>query len=395
MMLAGRFGATRARRNETTTGRRGGFAIEDAVCTNPMAGAPDAERILLIRLGAVGDVVRTLPAASLLRRSFPDRHVTWLVEPAAESAVRGQPWVDDVLVFPRPGRGERGRYFDPRRAAAAARRLREFWRDLRGGRFDLVIDFHAILKSGLFSWMSRAPTRVTYAPPYAREGAWRFATHRAELSVTHTSRFARNEALARFVAASADSAPHPFVVSEEAKHFAVNFLAGDAPFVIHPGTSAHTRHKRWSETRYAEVARVLEADTGLRSIVTYGAAPAELASAQRVVSRAAGAARLAPRTKTLQELAALLEAATAYIGSDTGPLHVASLVGTPVVQILGPTDPVENRPYPGTPFQSIRVPVVCSPCRRGCSAATCIQQVSSDRVVKAAKELLAAANPGW
>lgn len=371
------------------------IAIDDAVCTNPLAVAPDGERILLIRLGAVGDVVRTLPAASLLRRSFPDRHMTWLVEPSAESAVRGQPWVDDVLVFPRPGPRGAGERRDIRGSLRTLNQVRDFWRDLRGRQFDLVIDFHAILKSGFFSWSTRAPTRVTYAPPFAREGAWRFATHRAELSATHTSRFARNEALARFVAASAESATQPFVVSDAAKEFAATHLEGEAPIVIHPGTSPHTPHKRWSEARYAEVARVLERDTGLHSIVTYGPDPAEWSSAKRIVSKAPGSARLAPRTDSIQELAALLEAGSLYVGSDTGPLHVASLVGTPVVQILGPTDPVENRPYWGTPHQCVRVPVSCSPCRRGCSAATCLQRVSSGHVTAAAKELLAGANPGW
>ena len=77
------------------------------------------------------------------------------------------------------------------------------------------------------------------------------------------------------------------------------------------------------------------------------------------------------------------------IGSDSGPLHVASLVGTPVVQILGPTDPVQNAPYPETPSRTVHVPLGCSPCRRGCRAVTCMRIVPPAAILAAAAELLA------
>ena len=84
----------------------------------------------------------------------------------------------------------------------------------------------------------------------------------------------------------------------------------------------------------------------------------------------------------------LLSRCKLFVGSDSGPLHVASLVGTPVVQILGPTDPTENAPLEGAAYRSVRVPLACSPCRRGCEAATCMQLIPPERVVSAAVELL-------
>jgi ADP-heptose:LPS heptosyltransferase len=109
------------------------------------------------------------------------------------------------------------------------------------------------------------------------------------------------------------------------------------------------------------------------------------------VAAADGAARRAPATASLADLAALFTCARLYVGSDTGPMHIASLVGTPVVQLLGPTHPVENRPWEETPSRTVRVPVACSPCRRGCSAATCMQVIGAELVVAAARELLAGA----
>jgi ADP-heptose:LPS heptosyltransferase len=111
--------------------------------------------------------------------------------------------------------------------------------------------------------------------------------------------------------------------------------------------------------------------------------------AEAVLREAAGAARLAPATPTLLDLAALFAHARLYLGADSGPMHVASLVGTPVVQLLGPTDPVENAPYPGTASHTVRVQVACNPCKRGCDAATCMRAISENMVLRAVRALLA------
>jgi ADP-heptose:LPS heptosyltransferase len=158
---------------------------------------------------------------------------------------------------------------------------------------------------------------------------------------------------------------------------------------IHPGTSDATPHKRWTPEGYAAVARGLREGEGVPSIVTVGPARDDRAFAEAVVKAAGGAASLAPPTPRLADLAALFARCRLYLGSDTGPMHVASLVGTPVVQLLGPTDPVENAPWPGTPSRSLRVGVACSPCRRGCAAATCMALLEPAAVLAAARALLA------
>lgn len=346
----------------------------------------------MIRLGAVGDVVRTLPAASALRAAYPRARLAWLVEPPSASLVAGQPWLDETLVFPRPELADalrRGRLLEAARCAA---RLRA---ELRARRFDLVVDFHAILKSGLLARATGAPRRVSYARPYAREGAAAFATDRARLSELRASRFERNDALVRFLGVAEPPAERPLAVADEALERMEKALGpGPAPAVLHPGTSDRTPHKRWTLRGYAAVARALAAD-GVPCAVSFGPAPEERAFAEALVAASEGAARLAPETRSLPELAALLAHARLYVGSDTGPLHVASLVGTPAVQLLGPTDPVENAPWAGTPSRTVRVPVGCSPCRRGCAAATCMRVLPPERVLEAARALLAAPGARW
>ena len=175
-------------------------------CENPLAEAPATDRLLVLRLGAVGDVVRTLPAASALRDHYPDARLAWLVEPGAQSLLEAVPWIDEVLVFPRGELREGAQRGDFRGVAGTFRR---FVQALRGGRFDTVVDFHAILKSGLLAKLSGAPRRVTYAPPFSREGSYHFATHRARLGQEKRSRFERNLALVRFLGISRDPRPAP------------------------------------------------------------------------------------------------------------------------------------------------------------------------------------------
>jgi ADP-heptose:LPS heptosyltransferase len=346
----------------------------------------------VIRLGAVGDVVRTLPAASALRAAFAGAQLCWLVEPASASLLRGQPWLDEVLEFPREELRSALRELRLGRVAATWRR---FTAELRRRRFELVVDFHSILKSGLLAAASGAPQRATYAPPYGREFAWLFANARAALEPPRASRFERNEALVRFLGVTAAASARPLAIEPAAAARMERELAGAPPaVVVHPGTSDATPHKRWTAEGYGAVARGLREAEGLATLVSVGPARDDRAFAEAVVKAADGAAALAPPTPGLGDLAALFARSRLYVGSDTGPLHVASLVGTPVVQLLGPTDPVENAPWPGTPSRTVRLPVACSPCRRGCAAAPCMARIPAAEVVAAARGLLATGPAG-
>ncbi|MCP5066250.1 MAG: glycosyltransferase family 9 protein [bacterium] len=327
-----------------------------------------------------------MPAASALRRGYPDAHLAWLVEPPSASLLGGIPWLDEVLVFPRPQLRTALRRARPDRFWAAGG---SWLKALRAERFDLVVDFHSILKSGALAWLSGAGRRVAYARPFAREASDWFATEHAQLVPPRQSRFQRNEALVRYLGVSESAMDRPLVLTEERVEHAAKALGpGPAPIAIHPGTSDATAHKRWTVQGYAEVARAL-AGEGVPAVVTAGPARDDREFADAVVAAAGGAARRAPETPTLLDLAALFQASRLYLGGDTGPLHVASLVGTPVVQLIGPTDPIENQPSPATPSRTVRTQVGCNPCRRGCAAASCMRVITPDSVIEAARELLA------
>jgi ADP-heptose:LPS heptosyltransferase len=336
-----------------------------------------------VRLGAVGDVARTLPAAAWLRAGWPGAHLAWLVEPAAASLLAGEPGIDETLVFPRPARWLR--------EAGRARRLRElagFLARLRGRRFDLVVDFHSILRSSLLALASGARRRVGYAQPFGRELAWALATDRARIAPARVSRFERNAGLVRFLGVEPGPAARPLRVEPaEVAAMRERLGAGPAPLAIHPGTSEGAAHKRVAPGILARAARELFAEFGVPAVVTRGPARDDPRLAGAVVEAAAGAARLAPPTPGLRDLAALFAATRLAIGPDTGPLHLAALVGTPVVQIVGATDPVENAPWPGT-----RSRVLVAAPARGPAPGSPLE-ISSAAIVAAARELLGGGAP--
>ncbi len=305
--------------------------------------------------------------------------------------------VDEVLVFPR---AELESALHSRSPLALLRTFSAFRSELRSRRFDLVVDFHSILKSALLARLSGAPLRVGYAPPFGREASWLFHNRLVRPGRAPISRFDRNAALVDAVevllgagARTRSGMPestHEFMI--EPRKDALARMAARTPAVpfalIHPGSSPGTEYKRYAPSGYAKVAMALREDPGIHTLVACGPAPEERTLAEQVVDAAEGAAALAPETGCFEDFAALLGLARVYIGSDSGPLHLSSLLGTPVVQIMGPTHPIENEPYSGTPWRRARVPLACSPCRRGCLEAVCMEVIAPGEVARAARELL-------
>jgi ADP-heptose:LPS heptosyltransferase len=176
--------------------------------------------------------------------------------------------------------------------------------------------------------------------------------------------------------------PGPLIEIPDSAHLRMRSVldSSSRPTLLHPGTSEVAVHKRWSPRRFAALARRVKEATGRACLVLSGPLASEVDLQSRVVEASEGAAIPAPQTPTLPDLAALLREGSAFVGADSGPLHMASLIGTPVLQLLGPTDPVHNEPYPGTPWRRAHVPLSCSPCRRGCESVECMESLSVDLV---------------
>ncbi len=339
---------------------------------------PPARRILVIRLGALGDVVRTRFAFAALRRLYPDARIDWLVEDRAAAGLEAIRGLDGVIRVARKD-------LRPSRPTAFLRGASALVRELRSSRYELSVDFHGILKSALLARAAGVPVRVGFARGIAREGAAALQTHSVSFEPRHVSRFARNDALVRYLGGEPiETAPEIELPSD-----AAGPDAPPAPLVVmHPGTSESTLYKRWAPGRWAVVAREIKVRAGFDSIVSWGPVPGEREAAEAVVSAAGGAARLAPETGSVTEVLSLMRGQRLFLGSDSGPMHLASIAGLPVVVVFGPTDPVENAPYPGTPHRLLRRDVGCNPCRLGCPTRACMAAVDPYEVARAALELL-------
>ena len=352
--------------------------------TEKLDERPAASRILVVRLGSMGDVIRTRFALPGLRALYPDAAIDWLVEDRSVAGLAGVAGVDEIVRVPRGA-------LSGARLGSGLRLAHETVRGLRERGYDLAVDFHSISKSALLAWAAGIPMRVGYDRGFARERADVWLTHRATLRRRHVSRWERNAALVEYLGGRCACAPPPVVLpaDDEPAVASVGAALPDSFAVIHPGTSPSTLYKRWEPERFGAVAKRLRDGAGVSSVVSWGPVPGERECAEAVVAASAGAAKLAPPTASIEVLLWMLSRARLFVGSDSGPVHLAALVGTPLAVLFGPTDPVENAPFPGVPSRVIRRDVGCNPCREGCPARACMAAIEPEAVARAALELLA------
>jgi heptosyltransferase-1 len=275
--------------------------------------------ILIVRLGALGDIVHTIPAAAALRRTFPDARLDWVVEAKHREIVDLVQGIDRVVVL---------------QSGTLAGWL-EVTRELRRVPYDVALDFQGLMKSAVFARASGARRVIGFSiwhlreksarPFYSETGATADANVAGEAHVIR-----KNLGLLRLVGVTAERLVFPLApVDSAAARDVIDRVAG--PFaLINPG--AAWPNKRWPAERFAEVAAFLRDVRGLPSVVVWG--PGEEALARVVVDGSSGAARLAPPT-TVADLLALARAASLMVSGDTGPLHIAAAAGTPIVAIFG------------------------------------------------------------
>ena len=344
-----------------------------------------------MRLSAIGDVIRTLPALNAWHQAEPEIRFTWLVEPAAASVLKGHPALERVLVF------ERGLFARPLRRPADLVRgfsaLAVLIRELRRSRFDLVVDFHGIFKSALFARLSGARERVGFGPGTAKEGAHLFYTSHFRPSRPDLNRVDRALELAASLGVPVpETISFKLPVAAAHRNRAGELLAGldelpgRGPLIaIHPGSSPATAYKRWHLNGYTGLINALVEKLDARVILTWG--PGERETVELLAGRVRVPRLVAGRTTSLLDLAAIFELCNLYVGGDTGPMHLAAAMGTPVVAIFGPTHPQVNAPR-GVPFRLVRHPLPCSPCRkRSCKSRLCLEAIGWPRVLAAVEEL--------
>lgn len=284
-------------------------------------------RILITRLSAIGDGVHCVPMLNALRKRFPDAFLAWAGQPPIAALLKDHPSLDQFIVVER----------NWLKQVSTIRRLRS---ELRSYAFDVAIDPQSLTKSSLLGWMSGARHRIGFSRGQARE----LSPWLSNCRVTPDQRHVVNRYLELLeplgisitdpdfylpVATAATRAIQRFLSQNELREFAL----------LNPGAGWNS--KLWPHDRYAAVAEHLACQHGISSVVLW-AGDRERKWAEDIAIRSS--AILAPAT-TLSELAAMCQQASLFVGSDTGPLHLAAAVGTKCVAMYGPTEPAVCGPY--------------------------------------------------
>ena len=335
-------------------------------------------RFLVIRLSSIGDIVHALPAVSALGETFPEAEIDWVVETRYAELLEGNHFVHRLVKL--DTLGWRRRLSSPQ----TRRDVTQSIRALRQSEYDVAVDFQGIWKSALLARLSRSQRRVGFAEYWLREpGAAIFYTERvAPRERQHVIEW--NLALVEHRGAHTGRWHFPLPRRPEDESYVEENLArrGTPEFIlINPGGGWPA--KCWAPENYAELIRRLEAEIPWRVLLT--GSPAEEPAIQGILMQAA-ARRAAYFPSTLLQYVALARRARLFVGGDTGPLHLAAAVGTPIVAIYGPTDPLRNGPFsPSDIVLAIRGPINYT---RRAPKPSYISGISAESVLAAIRERL-------
>ena len=329
-------------------------------------------RILVVKLSSLGDLFHALPAVHRLKAGL-EADIDWVTQNEYSELVGCFTDVSRVIGFPRRGTGAD---------------WANFWRAVRREEYRAVVDFQGLLKSALATCLARAPYRL--GPSFHREGSRWFYTETA--GPTDRTRHAVDECLdaVRWLGLSAGPVEFPVRFP--------SVLAGTGGPRVAMVPMSRWPSKNWPVSRFGELARRL-VDRGGAVIHLMGGGGAEARAACAAIAEglpAGGVVNLAGRTR-LVEMGGWLQAMDLVIGNDSGPLHMAAAVGTPVLAFFGPTDPVRSGPY-GEGHRILQVSADrCRNCRRrNCRRGdgACLAALTVDEAMEAATRLLKAKGYG-
>lgn len=363
-------------------------------------------KILIVRLSAIGDVVHVLPAMRALRASLPDAYIGWLVEDRVKDLIMGHPDLDEVVYFPRK-KWTQG-ILRPSSFLKTVRDVIRFFRLLRGWKYDIAIDFQGNLKSGVLTFLSGAPRRIGFARGHCKELNYLFTNCHVHPDNCNPHKIDKDLTLLKPLNIHGDYREVDIPISSPDREYISNFLSendcanspspsfdnhttppstkGGLLVVIHPCVSEFGSFKRWAEENYAQLGDMLVNEWDANVIFTWHGS--EYNTAKKVVSLMTRKGTVSCETRSIKQLVELIKAAGLFIGGDTGPMQIASILGTPVVAIFGPKDPAIYGPRSSNSVV-VRKDVPCSPCeKRTCKQPICMELIRPEDVFEAANSLL-------
>ena len=292
-----------------------------------MSASP-MERVCIVMMSAVGDVVHVLPVINAIKRSKPATHITWVLQPAPSTLVKNHRSVDEVILFER------------KKGIAA---MREVIGALRERKFDLLIDLQVYFKAGLISALSGAPRRLGFDRARARDANWIFTNERIR---AHPVQHVQDQYFEFLRHLGIDPEPVEWCLSptpEERKwqeEFVAQFDRPIASIVV----ATSKAEKDWIPERWAKVCDILLEKHGLQPVLVGGDTRREREAAEKIIA-SSKARPFSALGSGLRKLVSILDASEVVLAPDTGPLHISVALGRPVISLIGYTDPRRTGPY--------------------------------------------------
>ncbi len=354
--------------------------------------------ILIVKLSAIGDVVHTLPALAALRRLYSQASITWVIEEAAADLIKDHPYLDHVLV------SHRKRWIRDLKKGhlKTVGEILHFIKELRSRRYDLVIDFHGLLKSSLIVFLASAERKIGYDSMQELSGLFIHEKIPEDMDKHAVDRYldlVRYLDNKELVMPGGRSYQAPVVADDcqEKAEFVIPIFEAEEKRIAQLLASndltgrfvalnpvALWKTKLWDDEGFARLCDRIVGELKLPVVFT-GTEKKEISPIQSLMS--VPSVNLAGET-SLRELACLYRYAALVITTDTGPMHIAAAMGTPVVALFGPTDARRTGPY-GKGHRVVSVDIPCRPCfRKKCSTGTCMHDITVDEVFHAVGDLL-------
>lgn len=338
----------------------------------------EPNKILIIRLSAIGDVVFASPLIKALRRTYPRAHLAWLVEPAAAPLLRNNPDLDEVIPWPKQ---EWKRLWRERRVLQLLRAMRGFARELRAHGFDLALDLQGLMKSALWAYLSGAPQRWGLG---SKEGSARLMTRVFERHGGGPRIGSEYFHLAQELGLDMGDFEMDVALPESDEAYALEFRARGPYAVICPFTTRPQKH--WVEARWPDLAERIMERFAMPVLMLGG--PADVEAGERI-SRANGRIVSQVGKSSLTRTAALIRHASLLVGVDTGLTHMGIAFNVPTLALFGSTCPYTDTTRANAHVLYHRRP--CSPCRRNPSCEgrfDCMTDITIDEIMDEAVQVV-------
>ncbi len=344
-------------------------------------------RILIVKLSSIGDVVHSLPTLKSLRDTYPSAHIAWVVEEKSKDVILDNPLLDEIIIF------EKERWkktlFKSKNTRDSIKDIFAFSSLLRQKKFDVAIDLQGLLRSSFITFFSGAKIRLGYQD--SREFSHIFYNLKIKPASVPQHAVDRYLFVAKFLGADTSRVEFPLFVRDEEKIYAKEIFNShgikkeDITVGLNPGASI--LHNQWRWENFAKLGDILQ-EKYKAKIILFGG-PQDINAAREIYNiMKTKPINLAGLT-TIKQLASVISFCNLFVGNDTGPMHIAVAMGVPVVAIFGPADPSRTGPY-GKKHKVVYKKLPCAPCFRHptCTDYKCMNIITVEDVLGRIEELI-------